>query len=245
MDFDLAAPGPVGRAVFDRPVAVIGDVHGRSDLLDRLLAALGEDVPVVVAGDLGDRGPDTAGVIERLVARGAVGVRGNHDEWLVRWANGRGFDTAALAPFMGGAVALASYGVQGRTPTEIEAESWRVPRAHAAWLDALPLALALEVQGQRYWVVHAGVPASVSLRGVAVDDVVPHLARTAPSLLLWSYNPPEDALPVDRTVVMGHMVVPEPVDLGHVIAVDTGSGFPDGRLTAVILPERRFVTVGP
>jgi hypothetical protein len=50
-------------------------------------------------------------------------------------------------------------------------------------------------------------------------------------------------LPVDRPIVMGHRQVREPLDTGEVIAIDTGAGEPDGRLTALLLPERRFLTL--
>ena len=46
---------------------------------------------------------------------------------------------------------------------------------------------------------------------------------------------------------MGHAPRDEPLDTGDVIAIDTGAGTRDGggRLTALLLPERKFVTVGP
>jgi hypothetical protein len=65
-----------------------------------------------------------------------------------------------------------------------------------------------------------------------------------PNDLLWRKTLPQAVPPVGATLVMGHVPVPEPLDLGHVIAIDTGCGTcaPDA-LTAVLLPERRFVTV--
>jgi serine/threonine protein phosphatase 1 len=246
MLFDLAPArdGFVQTLDFDQPVAVIGDIHGRSDLLQRLLARLPDDMPIIVVGDVGDRGPDTRGVVDTLLARGAVGVRGNHEEWLVDWAEGHGFDDLALHPAMGGEHTLASYGVLARTVEGIEAERWRVPEAHRAWLGRLALALDLGVGGERYWVVHAGIPSTVNLSGVAFDDVVPFLVRTHPATLLWAKNDPEEMLPVDRTVIMGHVRRRAPLDTGDVLAIDTGAGtIGTGGLTAVVLPERRFVTV--
>ena len=232
----------VRRVVFDRPVAVIGDIHGRLDHLDRLLAKLG-GLPIVVAGDLCDRGPDTRGVIDRLIERGAVGVMGNHDEWLLAWANGEGFDTMALSPMMAGGATLASYGVEGRTPSGVEAQAWRVPSAHREFLRGLAVALDLVVCGSQWWVVHAGIAPHVEVAGLILEEVVPHLARTQRSTLLWSSTDPAVTLPVDRPVIMGHIVQREPYDGGHVLAIDTGCGTtPGGYLTAVVLPERRFVT---
>ena len=69
----------------DRPLAVIGDVHGELAALERLLArpALGPDRFLVFVGDLIDRGPDSPGVVRRvreLVDAGrAQVVLGNHE----------------------------------------------------------------------------------------------------------------------------------------------------------------------
>ncbi|MBK7402694.1 MAG: metallophosphoesterase [Myxococcales bacterium] len=60
----------VRRFVFQRPIAVVGDLHGQLDLLDKLLLELG-DRPLVVVGDVIDRGPDTRGVVARLIERGS------------------------------------------------------------------------------------------------------------------------------------------------------------------------------
>jgi serine/threonine protein phosphatase 1 len=240
-----AAPGLLATARFDRPVAVIGDVHGQSDLLRRLLDRLPADMPILCMGDYGDRGPDTRGVMDTLIARGARGVRGNHEEWLLAWLRGEGFDAFALMPGMGGVATLASYGITSRDPRVIGAQADRVPAAHRDWLLALPLVIDLEVCGVPYWMIHAGVPSTVGLRGLTPPQVVPWLVEHRPETLLWPKSDPTEMLPVDRTVIMGHLRLPEPYDGGSVLAIDTGAGTNrSGRLTAVILPERRFVQVG-
>lgn len=237
---------------FDRPVAVIGDIHGCADALRRLLAYLPADMPIVCCGDLCDRGPHTAGVIDQLVSRGAYSVMGNHEEWFVRWATGGGFDEMALNPMMAGRATLRSYGVEGtevcgvkRQPTcrEIEAQSWRVPAAHRDWLATLPLAIDLTAMGQSYWVVHAGIGPSTSLAGLTPAQVVPYLAEHKPASLLWPLNGINDVVPVDRPVLFGHKVHRVVRDVGHAVALDTGCGFRDGRLSCMILPERRVVSV--
>ncbi|MDP2305876.1 MAG: metallophosphoesterase [Pseudomonadota bacterium] len=240
-----ARPGVVRTLRYDQPVAVIGDIHGRADLLARLLDALPVDIPVLVTGDVGDRGPDTRGVLDLLVARGAEGTRGNHDEWLTTWALGGPFDPFALSPKMGGHATLASYGVIGRSPADIESQAHLVPEAHRDWLSARPHAIDLQVMGTTWWIIHAGVPSHVNLRGVAFADVVPYLAAHHPDALLWGANDPEEMLALDRPVIMGHVRRRSPLDIGHVLAIDTGAGtILGGALTAVILPERRFVRVG-
>jgi len=230
---------------FDEPVAVIGDIHGCRDLLAALLARLG-DMPVLVIGDVVDRGPDSRGVVDLLMERGVRGVLGNHEEWLMAWFQGQGFDDLALKYWMGGAATLASYGVTGTTVREVETQAWRVPQEHRVWLESLALAIDLDVKGHPFWVLHAGIPMHLELPRRSRADVVPFLVETHPRDLRWTVTDPEDMLTIDRPVVMGHVVRDEPGDLGHVIAIDTGAGTlaEKGRLTAVVLPERRFVTVG-
>ncbi len=236
--------GRIERIELDGPVAVVGDIHGSDDLLGRLLPELG-DLPVLVTGDICDRGPDTRAAIDMLLARDAGGVRGNHEDWVLAWQHGRGFDSIALHPMFGGTATLVSYGVSGSTPREIEEQRWRMPAAHRAWLSDLPLVIDLWVEGEPFWLVHAGVPDGWRASRVAPAEIVPWMVRNAPSDLTWLHTPPEAVARTDRTVVMGHYPVDGPVDLGHTIALDTGAGIwgPEGSLTAVVLPERRFVTV--
>jgi serine/threonine protein phosphatase 1 len=235
---------PIVRFHFAQPIAVLGDLHGRLDLLDRLLPRLGRR-PLVVLGDLIDRGPDARGLIDRLIERGAVGVRGNHEEWLLAWLRGDGLDDWALKPKMGGLATLRSYGAVGDTRSELEPQAWRVPSAHRAFLESLARVGDLDVMGEQFWLIHAGIPVHVSLAGVPFDGVVQHLAEHHPRELLWTANDPETMPPIDRPIIMGHQPRAEPLDTGDVLAIDTGAGtLDDGRLTALLLPERTFVTVG-
>lgn len=237
-------PG-IERLEIDGQVAVIGDIHGQVDLLERMLDELGR-LPVLVTGDVCDRGPDTRSVVDLLVQRDAGGVMGNHEQWVVAWALGQGFDDFALHKVFGGEATLASYGVEGRRVREIEEQFWRVPNRHRRWLEQLPLALDLQVGGEPYWLVHAGVPRHPAVEQLEPAAVVPWYAQNAPDALLWIHTPPEQVAPVDRTVVMGHYPIEVAVDTGEVIALDTGAGVfgDDGRLSAVVLPDREIITVG-
>jgi hypothetical protein len=101
----------------------------------------------------------------------------------------------------------------------------------------------LSVAGQLYWVIHGGIPCTARSLSAARERLVPFLAQHHAQELLWGYDQPEDMPPVDRPVIMGHMQRRAPLDAGHVIALDTGCGvFEDGYLTALLLPERRFVS---
>src|ERR1700745_2357386 len=80
---------------------VIGDIHGRLDLLEDLLAKIHAELQhrparktlLVFVGDLIDRGPSSAEVIERLRTYHRAGIRpvfllGNHEEVLLRILQG-------------------------------------------------------------------------------------------------------------------------------------------------------------
>ncbi|KAI6089294.1 Metallo-dependent phosphatase [Hypoxylon rubiginosum] len=74
---------------------IIGDVHGQLAMLDALLAKAGysgeRNDTVVFTGDMINKGPDSGGVIDRAMAIGAYGVRGNHEDKVLRaWAKHRG-----------------------------------------------------------------------------------------------------------------------------------------------------------
>lgn len=102
---------------------VVGDVHGRLDLLDELLARIERDIScrpprktlLVFLGDLIDRGPDSKGVVERLRTYRHDQLKpyflaGNHEEVLLRLLSGeRGILSSWLK--YGGAECLQSYGL--------------------------------------------------------------------------------------------------------------------------------------
>jgi len=227
---------PMQSFQFTEPVAIIGDIHGNAKMLHRLLDLLGNR-PVLVTGDVGDRGPDTKGVLDLLTDRQAHGVLGNHDVWLRQYAQGGAFDSYALDPVMGGVATLKSYRISSRLPSVIETQHLKIPTSHREWLLALTVLVDLEVQGTKYWLTHAGVPSGLPDSGMTAITDMP-LSET-----IWECRKPKLMKAVDRPVIMGHMVQWNPLDLGHLIAIDTGAGFQDGKLTALLLPERTFVQV--
>lgn len=228
------------RLNYEGPVAVLGDVHGRLDHLDRLLAKLPDDVQIIVTGDLCDRGPHTREVLDLLIERGATGCLGNHEEWFLTWAKGLGFDLRAMA--WGAEATLTSYNSIGRDVPEVSAEGGLVPRDHVEWLDSLGIAVDLTVAGDQYWVTHAGLPDPSYFEGVPSEEVIPYLVLHHRTLLLWNFRLPLEMPSVDRPVIMGHVGVKEASDFGHIIALDTGCGSrPKGYLSALLLPDRKFI----
>ena len=221
--------------------AIIGDIHGRADLLERLLYRL-RGRSIFFVGDLCDRGPQTPEVLDLLLARQAYGVRGNHEEWFTQWVSGGGFDDFALSPMVGGRATLESYGVEIGSIDEITAQSHVVPERHRTLVESLPHVMGINVAGQKWWLIHAGLPPVEADPPESIEEWM----QLAGMWLLWGGAPVEYRPATTRPVVMGHMRVPHPKDLGHVVALDTGSGsHANGYLTALLLPEREFVSVHP
>jgi serine/threonine protein phosphatase 1 len=114
----------------------IGDVHGCPRPLDALLATIQPrpDDVIVTLGDYVNRGPDSRGVLDRLIELERrctlIPILGNHDETLLAALAG---EPRALSDLldMGGGATLASYGARRIT----EADLVRIPPAHRAFLE--------------------------------------------------------------------------------------------------------------
>ena len=95
----------------------IGDIHGCSMALDALLDAVAPtpDDTVIVLGDVIDWGPDSRGVVERIIACAdrfrLVALRGNHEEMAIEARHDRGGHRLWLK--LGGQAAIESYGSAG------------------------------------------------------------------------------------------------------------------------------------
>src|SRR5262245_16334461 len=108
----------------------IGDIHGYAKVLDRLLEAVqpGPSDQIVTLGDYVDRGPDSRGVLERMLALHRTGrlvaLRGNHDVMMVHAR--QGWSEERVWQMCGGNTTLASYAADGRAGRldDVPAEHW-------------------------------------------------------------------------------------------------------------------------
>ncbi len=213
---------------------VVGDIHGQLDLYRKLEAriaaeAAGTPALVVLVGDLIDRGPNSAGVLDFVMARAPQGLQrqvimGNHEEMFLRYLDAPRAEARWLD--YGGRETLASYGIYGDPARGFDLPDKRlrqmfeasIPAEHIAWLRALPGALNL---GERYFISHSGIDPTKPLAAQDARDLMWSRGFTAP--------PPEGV-----TVIHGHTPV-DTVDLrGPYIDVDTGA-YATGRLSAVRL----------
>jgi serine/threonine protein phosphatase 1 len=225
----------------DEPCRIyaIGDIHGRADLLDRLIAEItrdlsahpADDALTVTVGDYVDRGPDSRGVIDRLICNPFptrfIGLKGNHELILESFL--RDPSSADYWRRLGGLETLHSYGVdvgplmrgQGHAAA---AEAFRaaLPQSHVEFLASLRLSLSIG----RYFLCHAGVRPGVPLERQQEDD------------LLWIRDEfLYSKVDFGKIVVHGHTPVEEPDLQPNRVNVDTGA-FMTNRLTCAVLEEK-------
>ncbi|MER5949053.1 polynucleotide kinase-phosphatase [Streptomyces sp. NPDC001904] len=221
------------------PFDIIGDIHGCASELETLLGKLGyadgahpEGRTAVFVGDLVDRGPDTPGVLRRVMgmvkAGTALCVPGNHENKLERWLKG-----AQVQHTHGLAETVEQMGGESE---EFRAEVREFVRG---------LVSHYVLDGGRLVVCHAGLPEKY--HGRTSGRVRSHALYGE-----TTGETDEFGLPVRypwaedyrgrAAVVYGHTPVPTATWLNNTICLDTGAVF-GGRLTALRWPERELVDV--
>jgi serine/threonine protein phosphatase 1 len=215
----------------------VGDIHGRLDLLEVMLALIELDIEkgpsarnvLVFLGDLIDRGPDSRGVIDRLAnyahpAATVVLLAGNHEEVLLRLLND---ERGLLANWLkfGGAQCLESYGldpVQIRQIRESEALQLireAIPPSHQQFVSGFSDTVRLG----DYLFVHAGIRPGVDMSLQRQMD------------LRWMRQPfLDDDSDHGFVVVHGHTITREIDERRNRIGVDTGA-YRSGILSAIVL----------
>lgn len=204
----------------------IGDIHGCASILQVILKDIDlqpEDT-FVFLGDYINRGFDSKGVIDQIISLGEIchveTIMGNHEEMVLGAFQGGKSDHAFWCKF-GGDQTLASYGVDNVR---------QIPGEHLKFIAHCKDYLETD----DFIFVHAGcnpdIPLDenngISLRWNKLDNSVgPHITG--------------------KTVVCGHTVQKQVLDLGHLCCIDTGCGvWPGGRLTAIDLLSGKIWQAG-
>jgi serine/threonine protein phosphatase 1 len=212
-------PSPEGRLLY-----AIGDIHGRSDclaqahdLIDRDVARRGarDQATEIYIGDYVDRGPDSKGVIDRLIARSTkvrvVALRGNHELIMESFLRGQ-------TPFeewrqLGGLETILSYGVDARDrlakggvqPLDL---AEKIPVSHLRFISSL---VSVYTAGD-YCFAHAGLRPGVAIEDQSIAD----FAWIRDDFLRFSGK-------FGFIVVHGHSPVASVEFLQNRINVDTGA----------------------
>ncbi|MEG3171833.1 metallophosphoesterase family protein [Sphingomonas sp. ZB1N12] len=221
---------PPGRRVY-----AVGDIHGRADLLDELIGLIEADerdrdaaeTTLIFLGDIVDRGPASAAVIDRLrgLAQARPDVRfllGNHEEIFLGALDG---EPKALRLFcrIGGRETVLSYGMEAAEYERLDYEELvkrleiLVPDEHRDFLRKFEDMIVIG----DYAFVHAGVRPDTPLDLQTTSD------------LRWIRDPFLDhRSSLEKTIVHGHTMTDEIERRGHRIGIDTGA-YASGRLTAL------------
>ena len=216
----------------DQPLFILPDLHGALPLLQKALARKDGDFPqhrLVILGDMLDRGADSAGVVQSLMALPeAVCLMGNHEAMLLDVLDDPARHGAAWLRH-GGLETLLSFGMQGLPRGAAELVDMaadlrrRMGPAMIGWLRERPL----------YWqsgnvvAVHAGL------------DPGRALAQQSRETLLWGHPafgkaPRRDGL----FVVHGHSIVPQARISGGRLMLDTGA-YASGTLSFSVMDSGR------
>lgn len=223
---------PEGRRVY-----AIGDVHGRNDLLQQLLERIIKDddqrgdvqSEIIFLGDLVDRGPDSAGVLDTAMQLKAEfgNVRflmGNHEEVYLAAVTG---DEKSVRFFnrIGGRETILSYEISMKEYIELDIPQLAeriptlFPRKHIDFVAGFEDQI---IVGD-YAFVHAGIRPGIPLSEQKNKD------------LRWIR---EDFLSAreahEKIIVYGHTINDEVVETGTRIGIDTGAYYSD-KLTALAL----------
>jgi serine/threonine protein phosphatase 1 len=217
-------------------VYAIGDIHGRNDLLQALLAKIeaddrtrgAADTQVIFLGDLVDRGPDSAGVIDTAMTLRGQGrkiryLMGNHEEVFVKACRER--DTKTLRFFLkiGGDATLQSYPITRAEYMGLDLEELAarletlVPEEHLAFLEGFEDMIIIG----DYAFVHAGIRPGVPLSDQKKSDL-----RWIREEFVGQRGD------LEKVIVYGHTIYDEIDERGSRIGIDTGA-YDSGTLTAI------------
>lgn len=226
---------PPGRRVY-----AVGDIHGRLDLLDLLLERIAQDdacrgrrdTDIIFLGDLIDRGPDSAGVVERLCRMAGRDRRvrllmGNHEEIFLKALSG---DVQALRLMIkvGGKETALSYGVTADQYLACDFDELlsvmqaKVPDEHVEFVSTFEDYIEIG----DYLFVHAGLRPNLPMEEQRTSD------------LRWIRKEfLECKSSFGKVVVHGHNITSDIDRQPNRIGIDTGA-YASGRLTALGLEDQ-------
>jgi serine/threonine protein phosphatase 1 len=226
-------PAPQGVTIY-----AVGDIHGRLDLLTKVHQLIDQDKTLrnpkqsveVYLGDYIDRGPDSAGVVSNLIARGlgahTIFLRGNHEQCLLDFMQGA--ECWEQWKDTGGIPTLLSYGVAPSffsrdVPQDgiRHALTQRLPEEHVRFYGDTERYL----EAGSYLFVHAGLRPGIKLQHQAIGDLLGIRAE------FLDYEGD-----FGRIIVHGHTPVAKADLRPNRINIDTGA-FATNLLTCIRIDE--------
>jgi len=212
-------------------IYAIGDIHGRLELLERLMEELQPDLSqdkLVFMGDYIDRGPHSKGVVDYVIRLQnlappgqVICLKGNHEAMFLDFLEGR---EVALFLFNGGLSTIEDYW----GPDWEKEERLVLPPDH----DRFYWELLNCYETPEYIFVHGGLKPGLPLEAQQEED------------LLWIRG--EFIVSMEdfgRKVIFGHTPFQRPLVMPNKIGIDTGAVY-GNLLTCLKLPQEEFVLVG-
>ena len=224
----------------NRRIYAIGDIHGRLDCLKEIQARIQHhlnkypvsDSVLVYLGDYIDRGPDSKGVIDRLlqkkITNKTVFLKGNHEYALELFLN----DDLSYSTWCrwGAEATLSSYGIVPCLPDASEEEveqmrqqlKGRVANHKRKFYSKLKM---WHEEGD-FLFVHAGLRPGVALKDQYPED-----------LMFIREEFLTQPVTIEKTIVHGHTIFEKPLVRDKSIGIDTGA-YKTGKLTAIVLDQK-------
>lgn len=228
--------------------AIIGDIHGEAEQLERLLEFLDKYYPSITifsTGDLVDRGPDSKKVIDICIERDIKAVCGNHDDAFRRaLRKEKGAIHCHINPGMRGMTTVNSYIKIPKDKLDVfsyllDNYTNSVPKMHQLYLESLPFYYWIETPTESYFLSHAGLN---SFEIQCLQDGSDSWGELEESML-WVHKYPDTRINGSKQII-GHLPLNQVSIKKEHIMVDTGCG-KGGALSCVILPEEKVITVHP
>lgn len=222
-----------------RKIFAIGDIHGCSQRLATLLGRLPYDRnrdTLIFLGDYVNRGPDTKGVLDMLLAlkescADIHFLKGNHEQELLEYSARGDLDSLRALRGMGVEATVESYGANVRSLTGLSC----LPMEHREFLHSLKF---FHLQ-EDYLFLHADI--NEELLSCPINESENRMHRYIMEIGLLSSRrlAQQQATAIDAVIVFGHIPFASPLVLADRIGIDTGAVY-GNMLTAVELPSRRF-----
>lgn len=227
--------------------AIIGDIHGCSDALQRLLDALPDDITQIYSvGDLVDRGPDSKGVVQLCMDNNIKAVRGNHEDMFLDFLKGTKEYDEGIFEMNGGDKTIRSYGGESYEVPDMYgshtiSSECTLPDDHREYLESMPIF----IETDDFILSHAGIH---PMRATGEFGVGKWDDETDKSNMDLMWNRLELAV-MGKLQIVGHTPAHEVqyvkrLDELAAINIDTACGkLESAKLTALIMPSREIIQV--
>ncbi len=216
-------------------VLVMGDIHGNLHAFDQCMVRSGFDYEhdlLIQLGDVSDRFPDTARIVERLLTiKHLIALRGNHDLWTNQWILSGIIEPSWLAN--GGQATIDSYEKSDLSPFD-----------HKEFFSLTQINYHIDTNNRIF--VHGGFRNS---KGPVYDpnetDCLWDRSLWNEAIIGQKISRKPEILTGFEEIYIGHTptlnwLETEPMNIFNVWNLDTGAGHPGGRLTIMDVDSKEF-----